>query len=412
MRLRAFRALCLGVSALAMSAASGFAAEPATPEQEMKFHAFLSDFRAEALKAGIAADIYDRATSNIDVNPRVQELNEKQPEFVRPVWEYLASAVSDARVKRGDDSIAANRDLLLRLQSTYGVPEEVLAAIWGMETNFGQNIGTFNLFEALATLAYDGPRVAYAKRQFIAALKIVQEGGFDPAAMTSSWAGAFGHTQFVPTTYLEHAIDGDGDGKRDLWNSPADALASTANYLKESGWRMDENWGEEVKLPDGFAYELADPDMRKSLDDWGAFGVAKMSGEPLSGSDSAFLFLPAGYRGPAFVVTGNFNAILKYNFATSYALAIGLLSDRLKGDAPLMANWPLEELPLDMGQNTALQEGLTALGFDTGGVDGAFGRRSRAALRDYQKARGLPADGFATAAILTKVLNERAALPR
>jgi membrane-bound lytic murein transglycosylase B len=405
---RAYRALGVYLAAFVLSAASAFAAEPATPEQEAKFHAFLSDFRAEAMKAGISSETYDLATGTIDINPRVQELNEKQPEFVRPVWEYLSSAVSDARVKRGMDSIAANGDLLMRLQATYGVSEEVLAAVWGMETNFGQNIGTFNLFEALATLAYDGPRTNYARRQFIAALKIAQEGGFDPATMTSSWAGAFGHTQFVPTTYLEHAIDGDGDGKRDLWNSPADALASTANYLKESGWRMDEIWGEEVKLPD----ELADPEQRKTLDDWASYGVTKISGEPISGSDTGFLFLPAGYRGPAFLVTANFNAVLKYNFATSYALAIGLLSDRLKGDAPLMANWPYEELPLDARQNTALQEGLTALGFDTGGSDGVFGRRSRAALRDYQKARGIPADGFATAAILTRILNERAALQR
>jgi membrane-bound lytic murein transglycosylase B len=230
--------------------------------------------------------------------------------------------------------------------------------------------------------------------------------------MTSSWAGAFGHTQFVPTTYLERAVDGDGDGKRDVWDSPADALASTANYLKQSGWRMDEAWGEEVKLPDGFAFDQADAQTRKSLDEWGRLGVTNMSGEPLMGADTAFVFIPAGYRGPAFMVTGNFNAILKYNFATSYALAIGMLSDRLKGDAPLMANWPLDELPLDTRQSMALQEGLTVLGFDTGGADGMFGQRSRAALRDYQKARGIPADGFATAAILTKILNERAAAQR
>ncbi|HMI98118.1 MAG TPA: lytic murein transglycosylase [Micropepsaceae bacterium] len=383
-----------------------------TPDQEARFYAFLRDFRAEALKVGIMPATYDRAVATIALNPKIEELNEKQPEFVRPIWEYLAGAITETRISRGRDAMAANAQLFARLQDSYGVPAEVLTAIWGLETGYGQNEGSFNLFEALATLAFEGPRMEYGRRQFLAALKIADVEGRDPATMTGSWAGAFGHTQFVPTTFLEHAIDGDGDGKRDMWNSPADALASAANYLKQSGWRPGESWGEEVRLPEGFAYEQAEAGNRKPIAEWAKLGVRNAAGEPLPDStDEAAIFLPAGYRGPAFLTRNNFNAILRYNAASSYALAIGLLSDRLKGAGIVQASWPVDESPLDETSRTALQEGLTALGFSTGGTDGVLGRRTQQAIRDYQKARGLPADGFATPGLLTRILNERGAKP-
>jgi membrane-bound lytic murein transglycosylase B len=406
----AFAGALLGMPVCGAWAVQNIPVPVAAPEQEQRFYAFLRDFRPEVLNAGIMSATYDRAISTIHLNARVEELNEKQPEFVRPVWEYLAGAVSDTRVMRGKEQIAARVDLFGRLQSTYGVPPEILTAIWGLETGYGQNEGTFNIFEALATLAYDGPRVQYGRRQFIAALKIADTEGRDPASMTSSWAGAFGHTQFVPTTFLDNAVDGDGDGKRDVWNSPADALASAANYLKQSGWRAGESWGEEVRLPEGFPYELADTDTRKPIAEWTSLGVHKFSGEALTDSpDSAAIFLPAGYRGPAFLVRNNFNVILKYNAATSYALAIGLLADRFSGGPGVQASWPLDELPLDAYGRMTLQESLTALGFSTGGADGVLGRQSRAAIRAYQKAHGLPADGFATPNLLTRILNERSA---
>jgi membrane-bound lytic murein transglycosylase B len=265
----------------------------------------------------------------------------------------------------------------------------------------------------LATLAFEGPRMEYGRRQFLAALKIADVEGRDPATMTGSWAGAFGHTQFVPTTFLEHAIDGDGDGKRDMWNSPADALASAANYLKQSGWRAGEPWGEEVRLPQGFAYEQAEARLRKPISEWAKLGVRNAAGESLPDiADEAAILLPAGYRGPAFLVRNNFNVILRYNSASAYALAIGLLSDRLKGAGIVQASWPLDESPLDEANRTALQEGLTALGFSTGGADGVLGRLTQQAIRDYQKSRGLPADGFATPGLLTRILNERGAKPQ
>jgi membrane-bound lytic murein transglycosylase B len=331
-----------------------------------------------------------------------------QPEFVRPVWEYLKGAVSEDRVRIGREAIAANAALLERLKSRYGVQSEVLAAIWGLETAYGRTIGTYNLFEALATLAYQGPRAAYARKQLLAALRILQEEKRDPKTMVSSWAGAFGETQFVPTTYLEYAVDEDGDGKRDVWKSQGDALASAANYLKASGWQAETSWGEQVILPPEFPLGEADPEIRKPLSEWQAMGVRRSDGTAIvGGTEPAAIFIPAGYRGPAFLLRQNFNVVLKYNFATSYALAIGLLSDRLKGAAAIKAEWPEDIKPLDEASRVALQDGLTMLGFDTGGSDGVFGRRTRNALREYQKARGLPADGFPTPQILTRILNER-----
>lgn len=382
------------------------------PDPATRFRTFLQEFRAEAMAAGIPGDLYDRATSGIALNTRVEQLNLSQPEFVRPVWDYLESAVTDTRVNRGRDLIGVNADLFARLQQAYGVPTEVLTAIWGMETGYGANLGGFNLFEALATLAYEGPRATYGRRQLIAALKIALTEDRDPATMTGSWAGAFGFTQFVPTTFLEQAVDGDGDGKRDLWGSQADALASTANYLSRSGWKPGEPWGEEIQLPPDFPYETADPDIKMAVSEWSAKGVRKLNGEPLtnSGTQSA-IFLPAGARGPAFLLNENFYAILKYNFATSYALAVSVLSDRLKGASGITGSWPRGETMLSAGQRRTLQEGLTTLGFDTGAPDGVLGRRTRQAVREYQKSRGLPADGYATASLLTRILNERFQLP-
>jgi membrane-bound lytic murein transglycosylase B len=378
------------------------------PDAATRFRIFLQEFRAEAIKAGIEGGLYDRATSGITLNPRVEQLNLSQPEFVRPVWDYLEGVITDTRVNRGRDLIVSNADMFARLQAAYGVPSEVLAAIWGIETNYGQNLGSFNLFEALATLAYEGPRAAYGRRQLIAALKIAQAEERDPATMTGSWAGAFGFTQFVPTTFLERAVDGDGDGKRDLWNSTADALASTANYLQRSGWRSGETWGEEVLLPTDFAYENADPEIRLPNYEWARMGVREINGEPIPESaDSTAIFLPAGASGPAFMLRDNFYAILRYNFATSYALAVSVLSDRLRGASGITGSWPRGEAMLTFDQRMTLQEGLTTLGFDTGGRDGVLGRLSRQAIREYQKSRGLPADGYATPTLLTRILNER-----
>jgi membrane-bound lytic murein transglycosylase B len=294
-----------------------------------------------------------------------------------------------------------------RLEKTYGVKREILDAIWGIETSYGESQGGFNLFEALATLAYDGPRADYGRTQFLAALKIAQVEHLNPQDMSGSWAGAIGHTQFVPTTFLDYAVDGDGDGKRDLWNSPTDALASTANYMKELGWHEGEPWGEEVQLPAGFAYEEADPDIRKARDDWAREGVRNAFGQPLKGGEEkGAIFLPAGYRGPAFLTFGNFEVLQQYNASVTYALAIGILADRLRGGGVVMAAWPNSEPPLARDQMTDLQSELTTLGYDAGPSDGLLGKRTRAALRAYQKAKKLPADGFPTLDLFYKILED------
>ncbi len=413
----AFR-LSIGAAALAcgifLSAAAPaqvpVPAPAAVSPQDARFQAFIRDFRETAIAAGIAPATYDAAVAGIARNPRIEELNLNQPEFARPVWSYLDSAVSEGRVATGRQMLAANAALLAGIQSKYGVPAEIVTAIWGEESNYGQGTGQFGMFEALATLAYDGPRADYARPQFLAALRMMQQQHYDPRAMTSSWAGAFGQTQFVPTTFLNQAVDGDGDGVIDLWHSTADALASAANVLAGAGWQRGNDWGYEVRLPPGFAYEQADLDLARPVADWRRLGVRTIDGADLPRAEEyGAIYLPAGARGPAFMTFDNFKVILKYNNAASYALAVCMLADRLKGGLPLQTGWPRDEQPLSRDERIAFQNYLAQLGYDIGTVDGILGRRTRAALREYQKARGLAADGFPTAGLLTRIAMEAAA---
>ncbi len=391
---------------------AGLAGAPAnaqiTAEQSASFQAFIDSFRSQALAEGISADVYDRAMTGLTPNERVVRALNTQPEFVRPIWEYIEGAVSQRRLDGGREQLAANTELFDRLESDYGVPREILTAVWALESNFGQVKGNYNLFQALATLAYEGRRQTFGRNQLIAALKISQQEGIDPSQMTGSWAGAFGHTQFIPTTFLGYAVDGDGDGVRDLWNSHADALASAASYLNRSGWRSGRDWGTEVTLPNGFDYALANADVERSIDAWSASGVRKATNEALPASnEQAEIILPAGAAGPAFLITGNFDAIMRYNPATSYALAISYLSDGLRGRPGILGAWPYGEEQLSLQQRITIQEGLEALGFPTGGADGIIGPNTREAIRNFQTSRGLTADGFPSASLLTRILNER-----
>ncbi len=374
------------------------------PSQDAKFYAFLRDFRQTALDAGIKSATYDAATANISRVAHIEELNQNQPEFVRPIWAYLDSAVSDKRIANGQQMLAANAAMLAPVETKFGVPREILVSIWGNESSFGQAREPFNMFEALATLAYDGPRADYARPQLIAALQMMQQQRYAPAQMTSSWAGAFGQTQFVPSTFLAHAVDGDGDGTIDLWRSSADALASAAAVLSDAGWQKGKAWGYEVALPRDFAYEDADIDLTKPVGEWRRRGVRTAQGAtlPARGEDGA-IYLPAGARGPAFLVFGNFKVILKYNNAASYALAVCLLADRFRGAGAIRAAWPRDEQPLTRDERIAFQTYLIKLGYDIGALDGVLGRKARAALRAFQKAHGLPADGFPTEDLLTRV---------
>lgn len=377
-----------------------------TPEDEA-FATFIKDFRPIAVAAGITPETYDAATGTIRRNPKVAERNLNQPEFSRPVWAYLDSAVSADRITAGRALLAGDADILAPIRKRFGVPAEILVSIWGNESDFGRGVGRYNMFEALATLAYDGPRVDYARPQLIGALAMMQREHYAPEAMTSSWAGAFGQTQFIPTTFLAQAVDGDGDGKIDLWLNPADALASTAHLLARAGWVDGKPWGFEVNLPPGFAYEDADLSIAKPVAAWKRAGIRTIAGAELPAADqAASIFLPAGARGPAFLVFPNFKVILRYNNATSYALAVCLLADQLKGEPAVMAAWPREEVPLTRDERLALQNALVALGFDIGPVDGLIGSKSRAAVRLWQKAHALDADGFATQDLLTRIASE------
>jgi lytic murein transglycosylase len=361
----------------------------------------VKDFRDTALKAGISPETYDRSMTGISRNPRIEQLNLNQPEFARPVWEYLDSAVSPDRVTNGQKMLAANAPALARIEQRFNVPKEIVVAIWGMESNYGQSMGGFNMFEALATLAYDGPRADYARKELISAFKMEEQEHLDPTKMTSSWAGAFGHTQFIPSAFLAHAVDEDGDGKRDLWHSVPDALASTASLLADASWHMGEAWGYEIALPKDFPYEEADVDNVKTVSQWRKLGVTKIGGAELPhGEGTAGIYLPAGAHGPAFLVFDNFKTVLKYNNAASYALAVCYLADRIAGGAPIVASWPRDEVPLSRDERVAFQADLKKLGFDPGDLDGVLGHKARAALRGYQKSRGMPPDGFATEGLL------------
>ena len=385
-----------GVLALFTSAAS---ASPAD------FDAWLEGFRSEAAAAGISAGVLDEALTGLTVNPRVYELNDNQPEFSRGIWDYLDRAVSATRVQNGRTKYLENQKLLTLIENAYGVDAEIVAAIWGLESSYGAIMGDYDAIQALATLAFEGRRTGYGRSQLIGALKIIQHGYAARSQLKGSWAGAMGHTQFIPTTYLSYAIDHDGDGKRDIWANLGDVFASTANYLSVSGYQANDPWGVEVRLPSGFDYALADSDIKKAVVEWGAGGVEPIRGaslmERFDPNMRGRLIIPAGARGPAFIVFGNFEAILKYNRSTAYALAVSLLSEEIAGrSGAIVGVWPREDRPLSLDERKALQQALKDRGFDPGPVDGIIGAGTKRALRAWQAQSGLPADGYASAAVL------------
>lgn len=374
------------------------------PQPTQSFAQWRDGFRAQALAAGISAPTFDKAFEGIEPDDSVVTADRSQPEFTRPVWQYLESAVSPARVRNGQDRLLQNTEVLQRIDTTYGVDREAVVAIWGMESNFGQQMGSKNVIRSLATLAYEGRRPDFGRDQLIAALQILQHGDVPAGNMIGSWAGAMGQTQFIPTTYNRYAVDFDGDGRRDIWASSPDALASTANYLQTSGWQRGQTWGFEVRLPPGFDYAQADMDIRKPMSEWLRQGVQPASGKlPGDPQASTSLLLPAGYRGPAFLVTDNFRAILKYNNSTSYALAVGLLADSFKGNGQLAGRWPVQDAPLSRSERIELQELLAARGYAPGTADGIIGANTRKAVRAYQISIGSPADGYPTLELLSRL---------
>ena len=359
--------------------------------------------RSDAIAAGIDADLFDRTFTGITLDPKVIAADNSQPEFTRPVWEYIDGAVSVSRIAQGRLLKAQHRPTLKAIRSAYAVDHEVLIAIWGMESNYGSNIGSHDVIRSLATLAYDGRRQVFWRSQLLAALQILQAGDGPAQGLIGSWAGAMGQTQFMPTTFNEHAVDFDGDGHRDLWKSTPDALASAAHYLQASGWENGQPWGFEVNLPQGFDYALADPEVRRSLTYWRSLGVRSARAIDADEQSLATLFLPAGHRGPAFLLLNNFRSILKYNNSTAYALAIGLLSDALDGNPGVQAAWPRNDRQLGRSERIELQELLTRKGYEPGPADGIIGANTRKAVRTFQQSLGLPADGYPSHELLQRL---------
>ena len=363
------------------------------------FPVWLEAARQEALGRGISAATLAQAFAGLTPDQRVVDLDSRQPEFSQAFWRYLDGAVTEARVNKGRALMQQYAGLLATLESRYGVPGRYLVAFWGMETDFGRNTGDFSVVRSLATLAYDGRRGPYFRGEMFDALTILDRGDIDNVHMTGSWAGAMGQTQFMPSTFLKYAVDQDGDGRKDIWTSVPDALASVANYLQSLGWDGSRGCGYEVRLPARFDASLASLDTDatetvKSAAEWIALGVRHADGSALSDTNGASaLILPAGIAGPAFLVSDNYRVILKYNRSIFYAVAVGYLADRLGGAPPLTAQHQMSE-PLRREDIMALQQGLSALGLLSGPPDGVAGTATRQAVRAFQKANGLTPDGF------------------
>lgn len=363
---------------------------------EAVFASCLASLRAEAQTKGVRADTFDTHTAALAPDMAVIGFLDAQPEFVTPIWDYLAALVDEERVADGRAMLAQWKEVLAEVERRYGVDAETVVAVWGVESNYGRNFGSRPLLTSLSTLSCFGRRQAFFRGEFFTTLKILQEGHVAPERLTGSWAGAFGHTQFMPSTFMRLAVDFDGDGRRDLIDSVPDALASTANFLKRAGWQKALPWGFEVSVPRGM--DLADAGRRNKqpMAEWAARGLRRADGGalPASGAPSGLL-LPAGRGGPAFLVTRNFDALYSYNAAESYGLAIAHLSDRLRGGAPFATPWPTEDPGLSRAERRELQQLLIARGHDIGEPDGMIGARTREALKLEQALLGLPADGRA-----------------
>ena len=377
------------------------------------FDKWVAGFWPTAKSAGVSAATYKRAFAGVTPDPEVLEKASKQAEFVKPIWEYLDTATSDTRITNGRRLMAENAATLDAVEQRYGVDKYIVAAIWGMESSYGMILDNpkimRSVIRSLATLGYAGGRRAkFGRQQLLAALKILERGDITPDRMTGSWAGAMGHTQFIPTSYQAYAVDFDGDGRRNIWESIPDALGSTAHYLKRAGWTAGKTWGYEVQLPRGFNFRLADEKTKRSLADWQKMGIERVGGRAFPRpADEAVLYLPAGGRGPGFLLLQNFRVIKRYNNANAYALAVGHLGDRLRGGDAFAGSWPRDDRPLSKKEIVELQTLLGRRGLDTGGTDGKVGPKTEAAIRAYQSHLGLLADGFPSLVLLQKAREGR-----
>ncbi|APX22490.1 MAG: lytic murein transglycosylase [Rhodobacteraceae bacterium] len=365
------------------------------------FRDWVAEFRDRALDQGISTSVFDAAFRGVRYDPAVIKRDRNQNEFTKTVWVYLDSAASDARIAAGRKALEANRALLDRIEAKYGVDKQAVLAIWGLESAYGTFRGSDPVIQSLATLAYDTRRADFFEGQLVDALTILQSGDTSVAHMRGSWAGAMGHTQFMPSSFLELAEDWNGDGKRDIWSDdPADALASAAHYLAENGWTHGQPWGVEVTLPDDFDYTLAAREIEKSAADWAALGVRGTDGAPVADHGPASILLPGGHEGAAFMIFGNFSVIESYNTADAYVIGVGHLGDRIMGAGPIRHGWPREDRALTLPERKELQTRLRSAGFDPEKIDGRIGPLTINAVRDYQQSAGMVPDGYASLLVL------------
>ena len=425
--------LCAGAPAVAQQAndpltaflrnlTSGPAPEPAAPAQSGEggthplmtpaaiaeatadFGVCLERLWPQAAKRGITRATYESTALTLTPDLKIMEFLDSQPEFTRALWDYLDFLVTDARIARGREILAQYAGTFDAVEKAYGVDRTIITAIWGIESNFSTAGGERPVVRSTATLACIGRRQAYFRDEFLSALEILQHGDLRPEQLKGSWAGAFGPTQFMPTSFKRFAVDFDGDGRRDVVDSVPDLIASTANNLKKDGWVAGQTWGYEATLPPGFNYLLADQSRRLTVREWEQHGVRRIGGKPFPRpEDAAYLLVPAGARGPAFVMLNNFRSIMKYNPSEAYALAIGHLADRMRGGGAFAQPWPRDERVLSRAERYEMQQLLAARGFDIGQPDGKLGGKTRVAIRQFQASVGEPPDGFASNTVLSRL---------
>lgn len=397
----------VAVATLVMAGMTGMAtpvlatSQTVTPETTTPdFSACLNNLQERAREQKLSASAV-ATVATMEQQQRVLELDGKQPEFVQTFGQYLNARLTDDRIRRGRELYSRHRDFLNQLTTRYGVPGQYLVAFWGLETNYGSYLGNMPTLDSLATLACNPRRGSYFTEEFLTALRVMDRESLQPGQMKGSWAGAMGHTQFMPSNYLRYAVDGDGDGRIDLWGSEKDALASGANFLQHLGWEKGVRWGREVSLPDNFDYELMGRTNTRSVQDWASLDVRNADGHALPSAEiNASILVPAGHRGPAFMVYDNFAVIMKWNRSESYALSVGLLADRIAGAGSLRRPPPADQQALTRAEVESLQLALNQRGYNLGEADGVMGPATRNAVRAFQRDSGLISDGYPDRSVL------------
>lgn len=397
-----------GVSLIVLTLmASPMSAQNTVPNEardETGLQEWIAAFRPKALAVGVSAGTFDSAMSEVTFAPEVVKRDRNQSEFTKTIWDYLETAVSDLRISNGKAALKRQQAALNAIEAKYGVPAEIVTAIWGLESAYGTFRGSDPVLNSMASLAYDARRAEFFEQQVIAALTILQSGDTDRGKLKGSWAGAMGHTQFMPGSFIDHAVDWDGDGKRNIWgDDPRDALASAAAYLKANGWVTGQPWGVEVRIPDGFDYLLANRDVIKTPQEWADLGLQDTEGKAVPDHGAASILLPAGAGGAAFMVFNNFEVIETYNTADAYVIAVGHLADRISGAGPLKGHWPLQDRALSFDERIELQTELTAQGFDTQKIDAKIGPLTVNAVRGWQVSQGEVPDGYASPRLLERL---------